>query len=267
MPVLARSRTSPACCGPDRIRRNGAFRRFPRRRAGCKLPTSADAHRAAADAAARTIRGTRRPGPMDIYLPIAEVSLDVFVLLGLGAAVGFAVRRVRRRRRISADAAADLYRRAAGVAVASSANQLVGASVSGVHRALAARQCRFQDGHRSCCSAAWPARPSACWLFTLLKQLGQVELTISLLYVLAARHARRADDGRERPRAVAPAPARRRAPQAASAQLDARPAAEDALSPLEAVYQRAAAGRARLRGRRAQRRSSASAAALSWCRR
>ena len=26
---------------------------------------------------------------MDIYLPIAEVSLDVFVLLGLGAAVGF----------------------------------------------------------------------------------------------------------------------------------------------------------------------------------
>ena len=26
---------------------------------------------------------------MDIYLPIAEVSLDVFVLLGLGAAIGF----------------------------------------------------------------------------------------------------------------------------------------------------------------------------------
>jgi len=26
---------------------------------------------------------------MDIYLPIAEVSLDVFLLLGLGAAVGF----------------------------------------------------------------------------------------------------------------------------------------------------------------------------------
>ena len=26
---------------------------------------------------------------MDIYLPIAEVSLDIFVLLGLGAAVGF----------------------------------------------------------------------------------------------------------------------------------------------------------------------------------
>src|ERR1700750_3425274 len=26
---------------------------------------------------------------MDIYLPIAEVSLDIFLLLGLGAAVGF----------------------------------------------------------------------------------------------------------------------------------------------------------------------------------
>ncbi|HEX3410804.1 MAG TPA: sulfite exporter TauE/SafE family protein, partial [Stellaceae bacterium] len=26
---------------------------------------------------------------MEIYLPIAEVSLDIFVLLGLGTAVGF----------------------------------------------------------------------------------------------------------------------------------------------------------------------------------
>jgi hypothetical protein len=26
---------------------------------------------------------------MDVYLPVAEVSLDIFVLLGLGAAVGF----------------------------------------------------------------------------------------------------------------------------------------------------------------------------------
>ena len=31
------------------------------------------------------IRGTRDPGPMDVYLPIAELSLNVFVLLGLGA--------------------------------------------------------------------------------------------------------------------------------------------------------------------------------------
>src|ERR1700751_5151513 len=69
---------------------------------------------------------------MDIYLPIAEVSLDIFVLLGLGAAVGFL---------------SGVFGGGVGflltpllifigvpptVAVASSANQLVGASVSGV---------------------------------------------------------------------------------------------------------------------------------------
>jgi uncharacterized membrane protein YfcA len=69
---------------------------------------------------------------MDIYLPIAEVSVDIFVLLGLGAAVGFL---------------SGVFGVGGGflltpllifigvpptVAVASSANQLVGASVAGV---------------------------------------------------------------------------------------------------------------------------------------
>ena len=69
---------------------------------------------------------------MDIYLPIAEVSVDVFVLLGLGGVVGFL---------------SGVFGVGGGflltpllifigvpptVAVASSANQLVGASVSGV---------------------------------------------------------------------------------------------------------------------------------------
>src|SRR5262250_3463200 len=69
---------------------------------------------------------------MDIYLPIAEVSVDVFVLLGLGGVVGFL---------------AGVFGVGGGflltpllifigvpptVAVASSANQLIGASVSGV---------------------------------------------------------------------------------------------------------------------------------------
>ena len=94
---------------------------------------------------------------MDIYLPIAEVSLDIFVLLGLGAAVGFL---------------SGVFGVGGGflltpllifigvpptVAVASSANQLVGGlagSILGV------------------------------WIFTLLKRLGQIELTISICYVL-----------------------------------------------------------------------------------
>jgi uncharacterized membrane protein YfcA len=69
---------------------------------------------------------------MDIYLPIAEVSLDFFLLLGIGAAIGFL---------------SGVFGVGGGflltpllifigvpptVAVASSANQLVGASLSGV---------------------------------------------------------------------------------------------------------------------------------------
>ena len=38
---------------------------------------------------AQWLDGLRNVPIMDIYLPIAEVSLDVFVLLGLGTAVGF----------------------------------------------------------------------------------------------------------------------------------------------------------------------------------
>ena len=204
---------------------------------------------------------------MDIYLPIAEVSLDVFVLLGLGAAVGFLSGVFGVGGGFLLTPMLIFIGVPPAVAVASSANQLVGASVSGVIGALAARQCRFQDGLRSCCSAASPARCSACWLFTLLKRLGQIELTISLLYVVLLGTLGALMLVESVPRAAAPAPARRRAPQAASAQLDARSAAEDAVSPLEALHQRAAADRARVRGRHAERRFSGSAAASCWCRR
>src|SRR6202035_90849 len=69
---------------------------------------------------------------MDIYLPIAEVSLDVFLLLGLGAAIGFlsGVFGVGGGFLLT-----PLLIFAGGprdIAVASSANPLIGASVSGV---------------------------------------------------------------------------------------------------------------------------------------
>ena len=49
------------------------------------------------------------------------------------------------------------------------------------------------------------------WLFTLLKRLGQIELTISLLYVLLLGTLGALMVDRERAHAAAPAPARRRA--------------------------------------------------------
>src|SRR5437764_6563310 len=69
---------------------------------------------------------------MDIYLPIAEVSLDVFVLLGLGAAVGFLSGVFGVGGGFLLTPLLIFIGVPPAVAVASSANQLVGGSVAGV---------------------------------------------------------------------------------------------------------------------------------------
>ena len=120
---------------------------------------------------------------MDIYLPIAEVSLDVFVLLGLGGVVGFL---------------SGVFGVGGGflltpllifigvpptVAVASSANQLVGASVSGVLAQWRRGNVDFKMGYVLLVGGL-AGSILGVWIFTLLKRLGQIELTISLCYVL-----------------------------------------------------------------------------------
>jgi uncharacterized membrane protein YfcA len=120
---------------------------------------------------------------MDIYLPIAEVSLDIFLLLGLGAAVGFL---------------SGVFGVGGGflltpllifigvpptVAVASSANQLVGASVAGVLAHWRRGNVDFKMGYVLLVGGL-AGSVLGVWIFTLLKRLGQVELTISVCYVL-----------------------------------------------------------------------------------
>ncbi len=187
---------------------------------------------------------------LDIYLPIAEVSLDVFLLLGIGAAVGFLSGVFGVGGGFLLDPALDLHRRAAGRRgrlLGQPARRRLGV---GRDRPLAARQRRLQDGlHPAARRLAGSV--VGVWVFTWLKRLGQVELMISLLYVvllgllgmLMAIESARALLRQRRPGGYAP--------QAAPAQLAARPAAEDALPQLEALYQRAAADRARLRRRHA----------------
>ena len=69
------------------------------------------------------------------------------------------------------------------VAVASSANQLVGASVSGVLAHWRRGNVDFKMGFVLLLGGL-AGSVLGVWLFTLLKRLGQIELTISLLYVL-----------------------------------------------------------------------------------
>src|ERR1700739_1905823 len=120
---------------------------------------------------------------MDIYLPIAEVSLDIFVPLGLGTAVGFL---------------SGVFGVGGGflltpllifvgvpptVAVATSANQLIGASVSGVLAHWRRGNVDFKMGYVLLVGGLAGSVLGVC-IFTFLKQLGQIELTISLSYVL-----------------------------------------------------------------------------------
>ena len=120
---------------------------------------------------------------MNIYLPIAEISVNVFLLLGMGGAVGFL---------------SGLFGVGGGflmtpllifigvppaVAVATEANQIMAASVSGVLAHWRRGNVDFRMGGVLLLGGALGSI-SGVWLFTLLRGLGQLDLVISLCYVV-----------------------------------------------------------------------------------
>jgi uncharacterized membrane protein YfcA len=120
---------------------------------------------------------------MDVYLPIAEVSLDIFVLLGLGAAVGFLSGVFGVGGGFLLTPLLILIGVPAPVAVASSANQLVGASVSGVLAHWRRGHVDFKMGFTLLVGGI-AGSFLGIWLFTIFARLGQIELVISLCYVV-----------------------------------------------------------------------------------
>ena len=120
-------------------------------------------------------------GILDIYLPIAAVSLDVVGLLLLGTAVGVLSGVFGVGGGFLLTPLLILIGVPPAVAVASSANQLVGASVSG---ALA----HWRRGNLDFVMAGLMlvgglvGSVFGIWLFTLLRRSGQIELVISLAY-------------------------------------------------------------------------------------
>src|SRR5438045_1112580 len=83
---------------------------------------------------------------MDIYLPIAEMSLDLFVLLGLGAGIGFLSGVFGVGGGFLLTPMLIFIGVPPAIAVASSANQLVGASLSGVIAHWRRRNVDFKIG-------------------------------------------------------------------------------------------------------------------------
>ena len=202
---------------------------------------------------------------MQIYLPIAEVSVNACSCFGLGGLVGHPVGHVRRRRRVPDHAAAVLHRHPAR------------------RRRRHRRRTRSSPPRSPACWRICAARRSICgWACVLLvgglvgAALGRAGLQhparagpgrpagAALLRGLP-RHHRRADVRREPerdPRARA-GPAARAPP--AAAQLGPRPAVQDEVPHLGPLHlgDPAAAGRACWSA--CWPRSWASAAASSWC--
>jgi len=120
---------------------------------------------------------------MDIYLPIAEISVNVFLILGLGGGVGFL---------------SGLFGVGGGflmtpllifigippaVAVATEANQIVASSVSGVLAHWKRGNVDFKMG-MVLVVGGFAGSGAGVWLFTLLREMGQIDLVIKLSYVV-----------------------------------------------------------------------------------
>jgi hypothetical protein len=122
-------------------------------------------------------------GILDIYLPIAGVSLDVMALLILGAAVGVLSGVFGVGGGFLLTPLLIFIGVPPAVAIASSANQLVGASVSGAIAHWRRGNIDFLMGALMLLGG-FAGSALGVWLFAILRRIGQVELFISLSYAL-----------------------------------------------------------------------------------
>jgi uncharacterized membrane protein YfcA len=122
-------------------------------------------------------------GILDIYLPIAGVSLDVVALLILGAAVGVLTGVFGVGGGFLLTPLLIFIGVPPAVAVASSANQLVGASVSGAIAHWRRGNIDFLMGGLMLIGG-FAGSALGVWLFAILRRIGQVELFVSLAYAL-----------------------------------------------------------------------------------
>ncbi|HZL58208.1 MAG TPA: sulfite exporter TauE/SafE family protein [Stellaceae bacterium] len=120
---------------------------------------------------------------MDIYLPIAAVSLNGLVLLILGAAVGFLSGIFGVGGGFLMTPLLIVFGVPHAVAVATSANQLVGASVSGALAHWRRGNVDFAMGFVML-AGGLAGSVLGVWFFALLLRFGQAETVVNLSYAL-----------------------------------------------------------------------------------
>ena len=120
---------------------------------------------------------------MQIYLPIAETSVNIFLLLGLGGLVGFLSGMFGVGGGFLMTPLLIFVGIPPAVSVASEANQILASSISG---GMAHFQKRGVDIRMGCVLLAGGLLGSAVGvqLYALMREIGQIDLMISLCYVV-----------------------------------------------------------------------------------
>jgi uncharacterized protein len=119
---------------------------------------------------------------MQVYLPIAEISINIFLLLGIGGGVGFLSGLFGVGGGFLLTPLLIFIGVPPGVAVATQANQVVASSVSGVLAHWRRDNVDFKMGLVLLAGGILGSTVGV-GLFSLLKHFGQVDLVISLFYV------------------------------------------------------------------------------------
>ncbi len=120
---------------------------------------------------------------MDVYLPIANLSVNAFVIILLGGGVGFLSGMFGVGGGFLTTPLLIFYGIPPMVAAASASTQVTGASVSGVFAHMRRGGVDFQMGLVLVVGGMMGTGAGAI-LFELLEQLGQIDTVINLLYVI-----------------------------------------------------------------------------------
>lgn len=120
---------------------------------------------------------------MTIYLPIAELSVNVFIILGMGAAVGFLSGMFGVGGGFLITPLLIFYNVPPVVAVATGANQVVASSISGSISHFRRGTLDMKLG-TVLLAGGLVGATVGIWIFSWLRRLGQLDLIISLLYVV-----------------------------------------------------------------------------------
>ena len=120
---------------------------------------------------------------MQLYLPIAEVSVNAFLILGLGGIVGFLSGMFGVGGGFLITPLLFFIGVPPAVAVATGANQVVASSISGVLAQLRRKGVDFTMG-TVLLVGGFVGSAIGVWVFALMTRLGQIDLFVQLSYVL-----------------------------------------------------------------------------------